>query len=207
MTHALIAIDPSMRRTGVSVWSYETDPATGRAMPGTTLLLLAASDTRRARDRYETLRREVATVLAGARWWAALERPPPAKAGPAQAPVAALRDWREWLHDLARARAVDAGARFRKPTVAEPLPSVWRAPLGLPTAAPRGFGRTVDERRGWLKQRSIDFCARALKAPGLDDDAADAACLGAWALRCAALGVYPVGTGARRRMEPIRYVV
>ncbi len=200
---ALIAIDPSMRRTGVSVWSYATDHATGRAIPGTALLLLATSDTRRARDRYETLRHEVATVLAGARWWAALERPPPAKAGPAHAPVAALRDWREWLHDLARTRAEVAGARYRRPTVVAPLPAAWRAPLGLPTAAPRGYGRTVDERRAWLKQRSIDYCARVLGAPNLDDDAADATCLGAWALRIAQLGKYLKTNGA---WAPVHYV-
>lgn len=201
MTCALVAIDPALRRTGAAVYSFDTDPSTGRAMPGTALLLLATSDTRRAVDQFEALSHEIEqTIGVGVQWCAVIEKPTPRGGG--TPPTAAYRFWCEEAERWARARAEAAGVRYRRPRILTPMASQWRGPLGIATRAPVRGGK-LEDRRLVLKQQAVAYAQKHLKAGVLDADAAEAVCLGAWALRCLALGVAPSGRG---RFKEIHYV-
>lgn len=192
MTHALIAIDPALRRTGVCVYRIAKDE---RAE-----LRLARSDTHK-RDRYGDLRALIADALGEARWFAVLERPTPRGGG--LPPTAAFHDWRAWLQGSARTRAADAGERYRKPMILTPTASQWRAPIGLATRAPRGFAGTHDERRACLKGQAVRY-ARIITGGEYDADTAEAVCMALWALRLVqAGGMAPKKGGG---FEPIRYV-
>ena len=93
------------------------------------------------------------------------------------------------LKSLARERAEAAGVRYRVPTIVRPDPSMWRAPIGLPT---RGIGATPLARRAHLKAKARLLVRNeadrsknsVLLEASLDDDASEAALIGLWAMRC-----------------------
>lgn len=191
MKRAVIAIDPSMTNTGVSVWLLESAvdvaPAHVRAR-----CLLAASSPYRKRGGFEVLQQAIVLALDAvvvSEWIGVVERPPHAKHGVRSAPLEAEHRWIEWLEELARTRAEAFGVRYRRPTIVRPDPTMWRAPIGLPT---KGVGATPLERRAWLKSKAkirtaVEAtqrkCAVLLEAAA-DDDASEAALIGLWAVRC-----------------------
>lgn len=190
---AVIAIDPSLRRTGACVYRIAED--------GRLTLALAKSDTYKQRDRYANLRDELDSALGSAMWFAVLEKPTPRGGG--LPPTAAFHDWQAWLQDFARSAAVELGASYRKPMILTPTASQWRSPLGLATRAPRGFTGTHDERRAYLKQQAVRF-AKLVAGKDFDTDTAEAVCMALWALRLVqAGGMAPKSGGG---FEPIRYV-
>lgn len=197
MKRAVIAIDPSMTNTGVSVWLVEKVPARvveGLIVGGTAKprCLLAVSSPYRKRDGFAALQQAIVAELDHAlvsEWIGVVERPPHARHGVRSAPLEAEHRWIEWLEALARSRAEAFGVRYLRPTIVRPDPTMWRAPIGLPT---KGLGATPLERRAWLKIKAKSRvvieatqrqCAVLLEA-SVDDDASEAALIGLWAVRC-----------------------
>lgn len=183
MTRAVIAIDPSMTSTGVAVWLNG-----GPGLPGH--CSLAASSPYRQSTGFGALESAIRDLIEPDHSWiAVIERPPYAKHGVRAAPLEAEHRWVEWIERLARERAEAAGVRYRVPTIVRPDPSMWRAPIGLPT---RGIGATPLARRAHLKAKARLLVRNeadrtknsVLLEASLDDDASEAALIGLWAMRC-----------------------
>lgn len=194
VTHAVIAIDPSLRRSGIALWLSDVDGA----------WRCAYSDARPYRRGvgFGAMVHEVVQAVAANGdgldgWIGVIERPPPAKRGVRQAPTVADHMWIELLEHLARKRCEAAGEHFRHPMILRPEPSVWRAPLGLATRPPRGMHGLAG--RAWLKEQAKRMCALEAKARDSavlmeacqQDDQAEAALIGLWAIKCVVTpGVY-----------------
>lgn len=187
MTRAVIAIDPSMTSTGVAVWLRGS--AIGGAVARTQCVLATSSPYRKSSGflGLETAIRDA--VEPSYSWIAVIERPPYAKHGVRAAPLEAEHRWVEWIERLARHRAAEQGVRYRVPTIVRPDPSMWRAPIGLPTS---GHGGTPLARRIYLKDKACALVrheaqrtnSAVLLEAAADDDASEAALIGLWAMRC-----------------------
>lgn len=197
MTHAVIAIDPSMTSTGVAVWlCYNVDapsPVSARSAlvsAADRRCVLATSSSYRKSSGFGALESAIRDAVHPSYVWiAVIERPPYAKHGVRAAPVEAEHRWVEWIERLARERAAEQGVRYRVPTIVRPDPSMWRAPIGLPT---RGVGATPLARRIDLKDKACALVrheaqrtnSAVLLEASIDDDASEAALIGLWAMRC-----------------------
>ena len=188
---AVVAIDPSLTNTAIAVW-YVDGAWTEARLAGVRSA---------PRSEWSSLEAWVREVLGDRAWVGVVEKPPHVKVGGFCAPSVAVEHWRDFLGQLAQERALERDVRYARPTILAPLPSQWRAPIGLPS---KGIGRTQAARRAWLKARSIAF-ARLHEWPIANDDEAEAAAIGYWAVRCAVrLDRNPL-PGARAG-DPLRFV-
>lgn len=175
----VLGIDPG-DSTGIAVWSVEPEDAP---------LRFDVVKIDRAGWTQEQAIALIDDFIGSASWLAAIERPPPPKRGPREAPSHAERYWRDVVDLVARRRCVRAASRYSKPLVLRPRPDEWRGPLGIRT---RGLGGDAHQRRESLKQAAI---ARLKLVHGIEveaPDAAEALQVAEWAARACKLTRIPM---------------
>jgi hypothetical protein len=206
-TVQIVAVDPSLARTGIAVLECPAVEQADRLVlaGGSRRIVALLSGGERADGGLSWLFVEATTYLTlGIPWIGVVERPPPTNKGQGRAPTVAERDALRWLDQLARERARALGRRFLTPTILRPRPGEWRAPLGLATRAPRGSSAVKRERADWLKAQAMRLAETELRERGADaaalnTDSAEALCLGLWAIRCVGVS----GTWCRAGAKPV----
>lgn len=194
----VLSVDPSETRTGVAGGPVDAEIVFGRLqmLPATRKIERLGSFRPRADGGFRDAMLEVASwVPAGLPWVPVIERPPPARFGAKASSIHAFKLWCAWVDAFARERVAAAGERYRRSdrSLLDPGPGDWRAPLGLPTRAPKGM-LAPSARASWLKSHAVDYAIREAARfgpPGLldglgadDHDAAEALCIWTWAIRC-----------------------
>ncbi len=210
----IIAIDPSLTRTGWAVLAAPIDPTADRLrlIGGSRRVLAYGSGAARAEGSLRHVWLDLASHVPIDRpWVACVEMFPPMRRGEGSAPIVARAEAITWVESFARERAKALRQAYRRPLILAPTPDRWRAPLGLATKAPHLARRPKAERSAFLKAQAVRLAELELRdrytgpATALDHDAAEAVCLGCWALRePGSLGAYVRRKGAAP--EPLRLV-
>lgn len=195
MTHAVIAIDPSMSSTGVAVWLV------GEEGSGCVLATSGAHSKVRGFQVLEEAVQAAMPAVGSARWIGVVEKPPPFRVGKRAAPLVAQHLWLAWLVQLARARCALAGERYLEPSILRPGPGDWRRPLGLPTSMPRETLKAIALRRC---QHEGSVRGDPVLAAVTDDDAAEAALQGLWAIQCVVPSSIHLSLVPRQGQKPAR---
>lgn len=190
---SILAIDPSLTRTGIAIADAPSQMLADRLflLPGERRLLAAISGGEKADGGLRHLWLEAASLLPlGQPWIAVVERPPPFRSGIGNAPLAAEREALRWVDDLSRERSRALRQRHRKLEPLRPRPGEWRSPLGLATSAPRGWSEKKQDRADYIKEQAVRLAGieaderAAAGAPiTIDTDSAEAVCLAIWVIR------------------------
>lgn len=212
----IIAIDPSLTRTGWAVLEAPQD-TTGdrlRLVGGDRRILAYGSGAARREGSLRHVWLELASHVPIDRpWVACVEMYPPPRRGEGSAPIVARAEAVAWVESFARERAKALGQAYRRPLILAPKPGTWRPPLGLATHAPHLATRSKTERSAWVKAQAVALAKLELRdryvGPDveLDHDAAEAVCLGTWVARCVGgVGAVVVAHGRTAKVEPLRLV-